>query len=577
MSWFIFLVFSQLYAKDCAISKNTFLPRPFCSYAMHDIIQRKFLFHSDNNEKDEAFLVSVFTEYMQNFHHNSTKPSSNNLGAMPFWSGTNVLTVGNNNGKADLDAYQLGLGNVDLRADGIAGKIQINPKFQQFGSDILLYYGHTREESGFFFTIDIPLGAVMIDPNLKELEPIIPTQKTYFEQITLPPNSALISYEFQQYPPLYRRPATILDAFCGGDFNADDKLAGNRNQPVRIRKGRIASGKQTVFYAADIAFSLGYNFVINKSGIFGIAAKVACPTGSVPTADYMLEPIFGRGGLWGVGAELTGFYNLWLNESLTKYIDFWWQADILHLTPGRTPNWRSFDLKLNGKGSKYLLIQNYTAGVNNFLFPWTIEPAINLTTLPVFSNIDFESSIACMIDGNYNNWNLACGAEFWVRSAERLSIDFVSAVEWRLPNLNNYAVIGRQVSSYLINGQLNELFTYYCEPLATIGKSQDAVRLVGSPAVNPPGVTVPATLPEGIAQAFLPENRIPARVEDALDIAGAQALRIFSGKVFAQFGYTWSERCFSPSLSFVGGLELSSEADRNLSLWSLGLQWSLVF
>lgn len=578
-----FFSFSQLYSQDLSISKNLWLPRAFSSYSMHDLVQEKFLFHSENNEKDQACLISFFTEYMQNFGSQSkdictqhrTYSACKNLGSLPFWSGTNVMTVGNNSGAADLDAYQLGLGNVIVNSDGIAGRIQLNPTVQQIGTDILIYYVHKREESGLFFKIHLPLGAMIINPNLKEIEPIVQDGLTSFTQTTLDPASSLITYQFPAYPPLFRRSATISDAFCGGEFNANDKLAGNRLNPIRLRKGRIASTKQTIVNIADISLSLGYNFVIRKNGNFGIAGKVTCPTGNVPTADYMLEPIFGRGGLWGAGVEFVGFYNLWLNEDVTKYVDFWWQGEILHLMPGTTPNFRSFDLKQNGPGSKYLLIQNYSAEPTNELVPYVIEPAVNLTTLPVLPSIPIEGSIALMIDANYNNWNLAIGAEFWARSAEKLNIDFSTAVDLRVPNLNNYAVLGRQLSSYDIDGQSNQVFTYYSEPFATIGKSLDAARLVGSV----PTVTAPtaAELPDGIKDARLAANRIPAKLSDALDIAGAQASKVFSGKLFSQFGYTWADHCYAPSLSVVGGVEFSNDANKYLKFWSLGFQWSLCF
>lgn len=155
---YIFTMTQNTCANNESISKNTWLPRAFSSYSMHDLVQEKFLFHSENNEKDQACLVSFFTEYMQNFgsqSHDCTKyktySACKNLGSLPFWSGTNVMTVGNNNGAADLDAYQIGMGDVVTNSEGIAGRIQLNPKVKLMGTDILIYYIHKREESGLFF------------------------------------------------------------------------------------------------------------------------------------------------------------------------------------------------------------------------------------------------------------------------------------------------------------------------------------------------------------------------------------------------------------------------------------------
>jgi len=66
-------------------------------------------------------LYSFATQYMQNFGAKCS--SCKNLGSLPFWGalGNNSMTIGNNDGRADLDAYQFSLGNVQVDADGIGG------------------------------------------------------------------------------------------------------------------------------------------------------------------------------------------------------------------------------------------------------------------------------------------------------------------------------------------------------------------------------------------------------------------------------------------------------------------------
>ena len=569
----------------CSTSKNTWLPRSFVSYAYRDISQALYTYGTDFGDIGHHIDVSLFSEYMQNF--GGKCGSCKNLGAMPFWSGTNTLTIGNNDGKADLDGYQLGLGNIVTNADGIGGVIRLNPEVQSFGTDIMMYYVRSKEERGFYFKVHAPLAALIVTPNLKELMVAESDNSVSFSQTTANPGSSNITYEFYEYPSPLRRAATVSDVFFGG--SASSSLNGNEPMPIHLRRGRISPCKQTIIRFGDITTSVGYNAYMSEKGYFGLGFKVSLPTGNVPNAVYMLEPIVGRAGAWGVGGEICGSYKVWENADQSKNVTVSIQGEALHLTPGRTPNFRTFDLKQNGPGSKYLLVQNYVAAydttqgapvASQTITPQRLHPAVNITTLPVISKIAVEGNFALSFDFNCHDWNASLGGEFWGRSKEKLQIDITSAVDQRLPNLNDYAVVGRQVSAYNINGEafstvapFNPINTYYCEPLARINKSQSPVQLVGSV----PNVTAPTSLPTGIADARIPANRIPADLCEALDIAGAQASRAFTGKLFGQAGYTWTERCYMPSLAVIGGVEFTGQTNNAVQMWSVGLQGSLNF
>lgn len=535
---------------------------------------------TDTSEKYRSIYISFFTEYMQNFgqkcgHH------CKNLGSMPFWSGTNIMTVGNNDGRADLDAYQLGMGNIKVNEDGIGGVIQLNPLVQHVGSDMYLHWVHKQNKPGLYFKLHVPVGAMIIQPKFKELVQAVPDDTISFTQVTADPNSTTITYQFPEYPTPFFRPQTVSQAFFGGT-PSHNRLDGNRLHPIRLRKARIAVENQVEIRLGDITGSLGYNIVDKPTGYFGVAFKFSCPTGNVALGDYMLEPIFGRAGLWGVGGDVSGMCNLWSNKAQTKSVNMTVQGEVLHLINGRTPNFRSFDLKQNGPGSKYLIVQKYigtydhrTSGfiTTQGIEPRTIQPAANITTLPVISNIGVEGSLGFMLDYTSDNFKAGIGAEFWGRSAEKLQIDTRSAVAFRLPTLNDFAVLGRQLSGYIIDGQVNLLPTFYCQPLARIDKSQDAVQLVGTP----PSVSRPTSLPAGIEDARIASNRIPAKFDEALDIERAQASAVWTGKIFGQAEYIWTKRYYSPSLSVVGSVEFSNNTNNSMQFWTVGLCGALHF
>lgn len=583
---------SKSCSAECAISNNTWLPRSFSSYSFHDLFQMKHTNALDDQEHKLNF--TFLTDYMQNFGGKCGN-GCKNLGSRPFWSGDNTLTIGRNDGKAQLDAYQLGLGNVDVDEDGIAGTISLNPKVQHIGTDMMMYYAQSKDESGVFFKLHAPLVAMKIKPNLKEVPKVAASDDLNFYQTTAAPDNEAITYQFLEYSPEARRPKSISEAFFGGVLE-DGALAGNAEHPIRLRKARIAGCDITSIRLADLTASLGYNFLVREKGYVGVGFKASMPTGNMPTADYMLEPIVGRAGAWGMGGELSAMYQIWENDEGSRRVTVSLQGEVLHLAPGRTPGFRTFDLKQNGPGSKYLLLQEYTAmykegasssspqfPANEQIYrPVHLTIAANHTTLPVISKIAIEGSCALMFDFACNDWNMSVGGEFWGRSQEKLGIDMRSAVDLRIVDLNKFAVLGRQVSGYRINGHDiptspiatdDPIEAFYCEPLAKINESLNPVTLEGVTAT----ATKPTTLPDGIADARDPKNRIPAALDEALDICGAQAARAFTGKVFGQFGYTWSQRNHQPSLAVFGGAEFTNKTNNAVQLWNVGLQGSLNF
>jgi len=125
---------------------------------------------------------------------------------------------------------------------------------------------------------------------------------------------------------------------------------------------------------------------------------------------------------------------------------------------------------------------------------------------------------------------------------------------------NDYAVIGRQAP---FGNQLEVGTDNLCEPLATIGKSQNQS--------NVPTAT--------IVDATLAKNRIPTKVEDALDIEGQIARAIYTSKPFAQLQYTWRDCDYNPYLGVHGGAEIPHGKTKNAAarLWHVGVEGGIAF
>lgn len=539
----------------CAQSINLWQPHAFQAYSSRDIIQKRTFFTNDSH-RDEGMqgFFSAAVEYMQNFGGKCN--SCNNLGARPFWSGTNTMTYGSNDGESNIDAYQFAMGNVDGQ-----GTIRLDPRIQHVGADLMLYFTKRKDERGMFFTLKAPLGAMSINAQLCE------------NPVASPDDELVVNSDnvWVTYPSPAARYTTLSQAWQAGSFS-DGEVNSSRHKLFVLTQGRIADCKQTVIRMADLTAVLGYKAYGSEKGFVDIGFKVTCPTGNVPTGEFVLEPIFGRAGHWFVGGEVTAHYKIFECEKSGRSIDFWAQGDVGHLFSGRRPDWRSFDLKQNGPGSKYLLIQHYfpgnpTTGNPTGRIASFVTNAVNVTTVPVKSKFAVEGTFAAAFDFYQDNWNVMLGGEFWGRSRECLSFDCCNIVRERVANLNDYAVLGRQVDEVFNTpdgtGTPTEL--YLCEPLAKINKSQDAYLST-------------TDLPEGIADARDADNRIPSALNDALDVAGAAAKRAFTGKVFGQVGYTFKEHHYTPNLSVFGGAEFNAGCNDNaVSLWSVGLQGSLNF
>ena len=515
------------------ISKNLWQPHAFSNYASQEILIMKGL---DLAKKSDSWLnrVGFTTEYMNSFDNGN----GHGLGAMPFWSGTSTMTIGNNDGKADLDAYQFGMGDVYVDpTTGVGGKITFSPNIQHVGSEFLWYGMQNKDKYGVYAKFKVPLGAMIVTSNVCEDQAK--------EKLNIIPG----------YHSPYHYYPNLTEALQSGTY---------LNKPVYYH-GKLAGFKQTQIRLGDITVALGMNLMDDNNKLLGIGAKLSCPTGNVPLAKYMLEPIFGRAGHWGVGAELFGQYTYELNSTdcqKERSIRLWVQGEAMHLFNGRT-GWRSFDLKANGKGSKYLLLQRYDVKAKgDDIVAAATDPAINMTTLPVVSSFDIEGNFALSIDFIKDNWNISAIGEFWGRSKEQLGIhcftqDFLNnqADDY---NLNDYAVIGRQVMN-------KEGAPFWCEPKAKINESQNAYDDTKLP------------VPAGIVNATVSTNRIPSDYNEALDICGAQAQKIMTGKILAELGYTWKDNCRIPKISIFGGSELSGNNSNWTRLWSVGLQASMQF
>lgn len=550
---------------DCCAnqnSRNYWQPRAFSSYSLSNALLLKDILIYENEPKDgELDMHHYFgdvNEYMHNFSN-----GCKGLGSSPFWSGTNTMTVGNNDGTSDLDAYQFGMGEVIE-----AGSISLNPMVQQFGSELFYFYQNKKRGAGFVAKLYLPIGMMKTQAQLCEEAPIL--DSSWCSEST--PNCP----ESVLYPAGTNINTTMKQAFnTGTNYGVNSLLATvlSFSHISALQYGKISCCPLTKVGCADLSIVLGCNVVNEEKGFCMIGVKATLPTGTVPTAEYIFEPVFGRGGYWGLGLELSGAYKgyEWRNNTF----DFYVQGEALHLGSGRKPLWRSFDLKQNGLGSKYLLV-SYVAQLSNGgdvspeIIPSLVTPAINITTMPVISSYPVEGSFAVLMNvTRCENWSAGLGVEVWGRMQENLSIDSCNVVNNKQINLNDFAVLGRQLVPVtftdLTSNQIPSNTPYWlCEPLARINKSEDQV-MSGAQSYDT----------KLIKDARIASNRIPGNLDDALDICGAEQPRAVSGKVMVTVGYNWSDSALNPNITLFAAAELADKTMANF--WSVGLKGSVNF
>ncbi|MBI2352972.1 hypothetical protein HYV11_01865 [Candidatus Dependentiae bacterium] len=510
----------------CARSQNLWQPHAFSVSMSREVILEKPAWINTTDVEGWNGTFGVGFEFMKNWGENckcEPKHCCTSLGSMPFWASnkTNQMTVGDNSGDYDLDAYQMGMGPVTTN-----GTVRLDPSVYQTGGAFLLYIGSHRTERGFFVKFHAPVGLTGVNPRISDAGDLIST--TY----------AANEISSEQAAPLYEN---IKKAFAGGVAAGDLRA---------MQFGRIDCQRTSSVKFGDLEFSIGYNLYADEVKHLGLAVRFSAPTGNKANGIYVLEPIFGRNGHWAAGGELMSHWRIWEADRDDCYIDLWFDGVLEHLF--NSNHIRSFDLKKNGFGSKYLLAAKYTGTPG--VYQNEISNVINLTTLPVESTFAVEGNFALMFDTHIRNWSVGFGYEGWGRSCESLKMDCSCPGNI---NLSDWAILGRQQIAHTVSSTTVAL----CEPTAMIGKSQDATDVATATIVTATDI----------------KNRIPQDLSQAIDIDAQRAHAAYTSKAFAQIAYTFKDSDYCPYLSLSGSGEFNHFYNNAVNFWSVGLQGGLSF
>lgn len=482
-------------------SNNLFLSRAFSANSAREMVM---MGAPDKNADGWSAGFSVAGSYQRMWEQDKGK----GIGSRPFWSGTNKMTTGvavagTGTATTNLDPWHMGLGV----ATG-DGAFQLDPVVYQAGADFMLAVNAAANEPGFYGMVKGSVAVMSIDPQLTESKKM--TTVDYATK-TISSTAGAVAAPYKN----------MVEAFVG------DKEYG---MVKKMAYGKI-NGKQSATKFGDIELSLGYNFIADEDKCLGVGLRASGPTGNKPEAVYVLEPVVGRGGSWGLGGELHGHLVAWEGSSGDKALNVKLNANVMHLFKSKSP--RSYDLK-DSAGSKYMLVASLTAA---YALDGAVNNLINHSTLESESSFGAEGDASLALEYNTGSWSGLLGYNFWGRTAEKLTITGESTT---------------------ILGAISRAAHDLNAAPATINQNA-SINQQGAAAANATAVNT---------------FKVSA---DTLDVAGAQAAAACSSKVFGGLRYNWMDSDYMPHLGLMGEFELSHSDNNALPQWSVGVEGGVSF
>ncbi len=310
-----------------------------------------------------------------------------------------------NRGKNDILADYFGL-PTDFKS-----VINFSPRIQNVITDFDFYWNLSGEPTGFNLRVDVPLA---------------------YSKWTLDPCETVISSGTLAYPAGYMSNSRIEhDQLEKGALPVLRGCSTFGDLTYPLQYGRIVDSQHATKFA-DVLVALGYTFVCRPKGRFGADVHVVIPTGTRSHAKNLFEPQIGNGHHWALGVSLTGCYNFIGDEDSDWRVSASIDAYIQHLF--KTTQLRSYDLKKNGCGSRYVLLEDMISRVSiaQGFSPTPLENlldnqyitrllyAIDATTLASTIKIDVQADLVAKFTAHYHNWNFDLGYNFWARSKEKL-------------------------------------------------------------------------------------------------------------------------------------------------------------
>lgn len=415
-------------------------------------------------------------------------------------------------------------GNIDLLADyfglspAFESTVALDPYIQNVMGDLQLYVGFDNIAHGLFFSLHAPV--VLTRWHLKLRESVFATG------------------EDTPFPAGYMDVGEVKPAALSFTQAIQGVVFGQMQDPLAFGKMGVSRSKSGF---SDLQMGFGYDVVSKETGHVGFAALVRAPTGSHTESDILFAPLIGNGKHWEFGLGFTGKVRVWEKDG-EQQLFFLGDFNLTHIFKARQK--RSFDLCLNGFGSRYLLVKEFTSTGE---YTGQLSPLINHTTLDCNVWNDYQFDISVAFGYLYNRFTLDIGYNGWIRAKEKISLHDKK----QFPT--NLGIKG--TTNVSTDGIPNDL----TQPLADITNNFNA------PDRGP---------------TFI-------RVCD-INLESAASPRLLTHKIFAHISYGCPNNAFCDTIAFAGiGGEIEFEginlrntvhfARTTLAQWSLWVKAGIAF
>jgi hypothetical protein len=456
--------------------------------------------------------------------------------------------------------------------------VSFNPVITNWLVNFSGYWNMDCVAEGLYFWLDVPFVETIWDLRLREhVEDMgmLAYPAGYFSTQSIARTATNISQ-----PVLA---TDVEDVFKG------DTTVGDQREPLRF--GKIF-GRQNGIRLADLHVRLGWHSAADCRGQIGAYLLAAAPTTNHSKAEFLFETMVSNQGHWQIGGGINGCY-LWdlssVCSDLSLNISF--DCALSHLFKSRQH--RSFDLKNNGTGSRYMLLAAVGSPSHDLLvggaapsvqYEGLLVPAINYTTLKTMLSIALQGSITLQCDVAWRNHIVRLGYIFWGRSHETLkSRDAFES--------NRFALKGdSQIYGFRATDQ-SPVQLSFSQSKATLQAAQAPSNFVTGLQLTNANIDAPqlATDATGTVLNQLPTpqlgftvqqvnaSRFPVILQDSdLDIASGLMPRSLSNSLFFEFRHEWSGGngavTLKPYLNFGGSVEIASPSPEKNSACP---QWGL--
>jgi len=445
--------------------------------------------------------LAITPHYFQTFNEKE-------LGEYFFFNRTNTMRFG----PAGTDGVDVFARNFFLN-DDFDGAVTAQPRSRNFVVDINFFLGLDEWVRGLYFRVDAPINWTSWDMRLTETRTSAGTQIAANKLGNMNVEASPLNSIVEAWKGTTLSPNTFPDL------------------KQQMRYARI-DGKQTKTSVADLTFVLGYDFICNECSHFGFNFQVVAPTGTRPDAEFVFEPVVGNGRHVEVGGGLSGHYVLWDNGCDQSFSVFF-EGFVNHMF--RAKQKRTFDLKENGVGSRYLLFKRFDPTNGDYADEVLFGPNVLTREVKVRNNAHGEAAL--MFDYQNCGFTFDVGYNIWGRTEDQITI-----------------TEGIPANTFGIQGNTD----------------------TGNPAAASTNNTQSETDIQGNFAPALPGDQVFVSTDD-LDIDSARHPGAVSHKLFTHFAYTWENCDYLPFLGMGGEVEFSGRDNRALDQWGVWVKGGFTF